>query len=132
MTIRTSLLIAAMLVAGCGARSNSQYAYRTAPNPNGCYAEVFAQDSFKGAHDFINGPNRYARVSEFRRGENWQGDGIRSVRTGPSSTITVWSEERYRGSLLKLGPDQSISRVDEALSGKGISVEISCSRIATE
>ena len=53
----------------CGARSSSTYAFRTAPNPNGCYAELFPREQLKGDGDYVNGPARYPRTSDVRPDE---------------------------------------------------------------
>src|SRR5947207_10557654 len=68
-----------LMTIACGARSSSSYAFRTAPNPNGCYAELFPRDQLKGDGDYVNGPARYSRTSDFRPDGQWR-DGVRSVR----------------------------------------------------
>jgi hypothetical protein len=114
-----------LLTIACGARSSSSYAFRTAPNPNGCYAELFPREQLKGDGDYVNGPARYPRTSDLRPDGRWR-DGVRSVRTGPASTVTLWSEESYRGALLRVGPNQDNARINEALSAAAVSLQISC------
>jgi hypothetical protein len=129
--MRILLPILLALVVACGAHSSRTYLHSAAPNPNGCYVEVFPREQFAGARDFINGPGRYARISDLPQGTARQG-GIRSARTGPGAIATVWSDESYRGSLLRLGPDQQSPRLLDALGGKGLSIQIACNRVAAE
>ena len=115
----------ALMTIACGARASSTYAFRTAPNPNGCYAELFPREQFMGDGDYVNGPARYPRTSDLRPDGRWR-EGVRSVRTGPASTVTLWSEEGYRGALLRVGPNQHNARISEALSAAAVSLQISC------
>jgi len=116
-------------MAACGARSNSTYWFRTAPNPNGCYAQIFAEEQFKGPGDYVNGPGRYPSVSDLKADGRWPG-GVRSVRTGPATTVTLWSERSYRGGLVRLGPDQRNARINDALKAAVASLQISCNQDA--
>jgi len=126
-SMRALLLVALIVtVVACGgARSSHAYAFRTAPNPNGCYAEVFSDESFKGDGDYVNGPARYPRVSDLREGHRWPG-GIRSVRTGPTTSVVLWSNESYRGASMTIGPDQRHPRISAALPAAAASLQISC------
>jgi len=110
----------------CSAHSSST-SFRTAPNPNGCYAQVFADEQFKGPGDYVNGPGRYASMSDLKADGRWR-SGVRSVRTGPATTVTLWSERSYRGGFVKLGPDQRNARIDEALNAPAASLQISCNQ----
>ena len=112
--------------AACSAHSSSSYWFHTAPNPNGCYAQLFSEDQFKGPGDYVNGPGRYASMSDLKADGPWRG-GVRSVRTGPATTITLWSERSYRGSSVRLGPDQRNARLNDALSTAAASLQITCS-----
>ena len=116
------LVFGLLVVAGCGARSNSAQVFRTAPNPNGCYAQVFSGEQFTGMGDYVNGPWRIPDVLADRR---WKG-GVRSVRTGPSTTVTLWSDDNYRGSLVRVQSNQRDSSVSSALGGVAVSMQISC------
>ena len=122
MNFRFVLVCGLTFVAACAARSNESRAFRTAPNPNGCYAEVFSQEQFRGAGDYINGP---WRLSNVRMDPRWK-SGVRSVRTGPRTTVTFWSSDGYRGSVLRVGPESDNRRVGRALGGAPASVQLSC------
>lgn len=111
-----------MIVAGCAGRASNSYAFRTAPNPNGCYAELFPQEQFKGDGDYVNGP---WRIPDLRADRRWA-DGVRSIRTGPGTTVTFWSEQNYGGSLLRLGPANRNARVTAELGEPPASLQISC------
>ena len=112
-------------MAACSARSSSMYSFRTAPNPNGCYAQVFPEEQFRGAGDYVNGPGRYASLSDLKADGRWR-SGVRSVRTGPATTVTLWSEQSYRGGFVRLGPDQANARILNALNSAAASLQISC------
>lgn len=119
-------LITTTLVA-CSARSSGMYSFRTAPNPNGCYAQVFPEEEFRGPGDYVNGPGRYASMSDLKADGRWR-SGVRSVRTGPATTITLWSEQSYRGPFVRLGPDQGNARIIHALNTAAASLQISCNQ----
>src|SRR5215831_5761990 len=107
MNRRFVLVCGLTFMAGCAARYDESRAFRTSPNPNGCYAEVFSQEQFRGDGDYINGPWRLANV---RTDPRWKG-GVRSVRTGPGTTVTLWSDGGYRGSMLRVSPGSDNPRV---------------------
>jgi hypothetical protein len=111
-----------LVIGACGARSNSAQVFRTAPNPNGCYAQLFSDKQFRGRSDYVNGPRR---IPDVRRDRRWRA-GVRSLRTGPATTVTFWSEENYRGSLLRVVSDQGNSEISDALGGAAASLQISC------
>ena len=124
LVLTVSIVLLAFFV-GCGGRSSEKLAYRTAPNPNGCYVELFAQEQFRGSREFVNGPSQFARFSDLAPGPAQQ-EGIRSVRTGSAAIVTVWGESRYRGSLLRLGPNQQNAQLNGAIGGKGVSLQVVC------
>lgn len=111
-----------LLVAACGARSNSAQLFRTAPNPNGCYAELFSGEAFGGTGDYVNGPRR---IPDVRDDARWRG-GVRSLRVGPSTIVRLWSDDNYRGSLVRVASDQNQPSLSNALGGAAASLQISC------
>jgi hypothetical protein len=119
---RSWFALGLLVIGACGARSNSTQVFRTAPNPNGCYAQLFSDERFRGWGDYVNGPRRIPDVRADRR---WR-DGVRSLRTGPATTVTFWSEDHYRGSLLRVGSDQHNPQIRDALGEAAASLQISC------
>ena len=122
MRRRAVFALGLLVIAACGARSHSAQVFRTAPNPNGCYAQLFSGEQFRGAGDYVNGP---WRIPDLRSDTRWK-DGVRSLRTGPGTTVTLWSDTNYRGSLLRVVADQRDSSVANALGGVAASLQISC------
>jgi hypothetical protein len=61
---------------------------------------VWDQPNFAGAADYINGPRRYATLRDMPRRRNWA-DRIQSLKVGPSSVVTVWAQENFRGNILR-------------------------------
>ncbi len=96
--------------------------FRTAPNPNGCYAQLFSDKQFSGRSDYVNGPRR---IPDVRADSRWRA-GVRSLQTGPATMVTFWSEDNYRGSLLRVGSDQRNSEISDALGVAAASLQISC------
>lgn len=72
----------------------------TLPSPDGCFVQVWEQPLFVGASDYINGPRRYPTLRDMPGRRDWR-NRIRSLKVGPSSTVTVFSEENLRGSGLR-------------------------------
>lgn len=122
MTFRVCFAVALVVVGACGARSNSAQVFRTAPNPNGCYAQLFSGEQFTGTGDYVNGP---WRIPDVRADRRWK-DGVRSLRTGAGTTVTLWSDGAYRGSLVRVTASQRDGAVSRALGGVAASLQISC------
>jgi hypothetical protein len=40
--------------------------------------------------------------------------------------VTLWSEESFRGGLLRIGPNQHNARINDALNAAAASFQISC------
>ncbi len=72
----------------------------TLPSPEGCFVQVWAQPYFAGASDYINGSRRYPSLRDMPGRRDWR-NRIRSFKVGPSSTVTVYSEENFGGSTLR-------------------------------
>ena len=126
-TWRTGIVLVAILaLAGCGAR-RSRIAHLTAPDPYGCYIEVFDDQHFRGERDFINGPVKHARLTERVLAASWR-HRIRSLKVGPAATMTAWAAEGFEGVSLRLGPDRHHPRLTETFSGKIASLQIDCDR----
>ena len=115
-------VLSLLLFAACGAHSDSAQLIHTAPNPNGCYAQLFSGEAFGGAGDYVNGP---WRIPDVRADRRWR-DGVRSLRTGPATTVMFWSEDNYRGRQVRVGSDERDLQVSSALGGAAASLQISC------
>ena len=122
MRCRAVFAFGLLVVAACGARSNSAQLFRTAPNPNGCYAQLFAGEQFLGTGDYVNGPRRVPNVRDDPRWRN----GVRSLRVGPSTIVRLWAEDNYRGSMVRITSDQHQASVSSALGEAAASLQISC------
>ena len=98
-----------------------------APNPNGCYAIVYEQPAFGGAGDVLNGPcscRRWTAVAETNH-QNWR-NRIRSLRVGPAAVITAYVEAAFKGHSQEFGPATEQPVLDEALSARIQSLNVSC------
>lgn len=126
--MRSRLLVVATLplVFACSS-SRARIAHLTAPDPTGCYVEVFEEPQFTGPRDFINGPAKYARLTDLPFGARWR-NRIRSLKVGPAATMTAWAGEDFEALSVRFGPDRHHGRLSEAFSGKIGSVEIACRR----
>jgi hypothetical protein len=100
----------------------------TAPNPDGCYVQVWDAPQFSGAADFINGPFSYANLRDLPGARVWR-DRIRSVKVGPSAVAAVYAEEYFRGTSLALYRDTEYRQLPVALSGQIQSLHIDCSSV---
>ena len=81
------------------------------------------REQFTGAEDYVNGPRR---IPDVRADPRWRG-GVRSLRTGPGTTVTFWSQDNYRGRQVRVGSDERDSQVRNGLGGAVASLQISCS-----
>lgn len=105
----------------------------TAPNPSGCYIEVFAREQLQGAADFINGPMRYSTLTSLPNGADWR-DRIRSAEVGPAATVTIWTGPDRSGKSMDLRLDRPYPILPADFSGKVQSMDLRCepTRIATD
>jgi hypothetical protein len=124
MLPRCALLVVVALLAGCGSRPPAA-ARRTAPEPGGCYVEVFDQPDLAGASDFINGPARHFTLRDLPFRADWH-NRIRSLRVGPGATLTAWARDGFQGDAFRSGPDRTHRTLPEAFTGKIASLQITC------
>ena len=132
---RWTAVLPAIALAGCATTSSSSSLVRgmTAPNPSGCYIQVFAGEQLRGIADFINGPMRYSSLSRLPSGADWTGR-IRSLEVGPAATATIWTGVNQSGKSMNLLVDRRYPALPEDFSGKVRSMELRCeeSRLASE
>jgi hypothetical protein len=130
---RLMAVLPAIALAGCATTSSSLVRGMTAPNPSGCYIQVFAGERLRGVADFINGPMRYSTLSRLPNGADWNGR-IRSIEVGPAATATIWTGPNHSGKSMNLLLDRPYPALPEGFSGKVRSMELRCeeSRLASE
>ena len=131
--IRWMALISAIALTGCATTSSSLVRGMTAPNPSGCYIQVFDGERLRGVADFINGPMRYGTLSNLPNGADWNGR-IRSVDVGPAATATIWTGANRSGKSMDLHLDRLYPVLPAEFSGKVRSMDLRCeeSRLASE
>jgi hypothetical protein len=97
----------------------------TMPNPEGCFVHVWDAVNFAGTYDFINGPRRYESLRDIGGAGPWR-NRIRSVETGPTATVTLWSDENARGEMLRMPPGSRQPTLPAALAGRIESMVVEC------
>jgi len=95
------------------------------PSPNGCFVLVSDKEAFAGAREYINGPARLFVLKDLPYGSNWH-HRIRSVRSGPQATATIWATEGFQGASLRLSPNTEQRMLAVTLSGRIESLQIDC------
>jgi hypothetical protein len=118
-------VISLMLVACSGCTRAARIAHASAPNPTGCYVEVFAGERASGERDFINGPGKYWRLTALPFGARWH-NRIRSLRVGPAATVTAWAREGFEGPSIQFRPEQKVPSLTDTFSGRIASLQIAC------
>ena len=118
-------ILTVLALAGCAQRA-IPVALR-APNPSGCYAAVYARPSFDGTGDVLNGPGRLSTLGRLPNTNeaNWNRR-IRSLRVGSRATVTAYVETAFRGHSQQFGPGTEHPRLDQALSARIQSLEVTC------
>jgi hypothetical protein len=122
------ILLAAIAIAA-PACAHPEPVYAPAPNPTGCYVDVYDTEDGRGVRDVFNGPTRWSALDYLphTRDRDWSGR-IRSVRVGPAATLVVYSERNFHGGSLRMQADSTHFRVEQALGGRVQSLEIACVR----
>jgi hypothetical protein len=124
-TMRLPIVLALVASVSCSHRTLN--AYPPSPNPNGCYAIVFDQPRFLGIQDVWNGPGRWSSLGGLHRvrSDGWHNE-IRSLRVGPAATVTVFTEQDFRGTSRQFTADTDQAELDPTFSGKIESVQLAC------
>jgi hypothetical protein len=130
---RWMIVLVAVALTGCATTSSSLVRGMTAPNPSGCYIQVFDGERLRGVGDFINGPMRYSSLSRLPNGADWNGR-IRSIEVGPAATATIWTGPNQSGKSMNLLLDRPYPTLPEEFRGKVRSMDLRCdeSRLASE
>jgi hypothetical protein len=126
------VIVPVLVISGCAHASTSLVRSMTAPNPSGCYIEVFAGERLRGTADYINGPMRYSTLAKLPNGADWN-DRIRSVEVGPAATATLWTGLNRSGKSMDLHVDRPYPVLPADFSGRVQSMDLRCeeSRVAT-
>jgi len=126
-------VLAALALTGCATTSSSLVRGMTAPNPSGCYIQVFDGERLRGVADFINGPMRYGSLSNLPNGADWNRR-IRSIEVGPAATATIWTGPDRSGKSMDLLLDRPYPALPDEFSGKVRSMDLRCeeSRLESE
>ncbi len=130
--IRWMAVLGVIALTGCATTSSSLVRGMTAPNPSGCYIQVFDGAGLRGVADFINGPMRYSTLANLPNGADWNGR-IRSVEVGPAATATIWTGPNRSGKSMDLHLDRPYPILPADFSGKVRSMDLRCeaSRLAS-
>ena len=121
-------IVSVAVVAACTRRNDgSEFRSATMPDPGGCYALVSDGEQFAGAREFINGPRNYASLEDLPFHASWRRR-IRSVEVGPAASVTMWTDEGWRGASETLSAGSREPVLSKALSGRVQSLEIGCDR----
>jgi hypothetical protein len=103
----------------------------TLPSPDGCFVQVWDQPHFTGASDYINGPRRYATLRDMP-GRRPSHNRIRSMDVGRSAVVTIWSDENFGGSTLRLLRDAAHPELPSGLTAQIESMVVECTDNSAE
>lgn len=95
------------------------------PNPDGCYMQVWETAEYAGMSDYINGPREYASLRAMPNKRTWQRR-INSVRIGPVASVTVFTDEGFRGAAFELNADSAHRQLPGGIAGQIESVRVNC------
>src|SRR5262245_33442846 len=131
MRSKVFIVTALMCVFGCAHQPPALHVAMTAPNPNGCYVQVFEMNRFAGAADYLNGPMRYATLTRLPNGARWS-KRIRSVRMGPIATAIAWTDTDFKGRSMQMASDRTYPVLDSGFDGEIESLAIACSTVDSD
>ena len=97
----------------------------TLPNPAGCFVQVWEQPSFAGLSDYVNGPRRYPTLRDMPGRRDWR-NRIRSLKVGPASVVTLWSQENFTGTTLRASRNVAHAALPEEWAGQVESMSVEC------
>jgi hypothetical protein len=125
--MRPVWFVVVLVASACACSRQRAFVNYSAPDPTGCFVQVYEKPEFAGAREFLNGPHKYATLGNLPGGVSWR-NRIRSLRVGPAiTTVTLWTDEVFSGSAVRLGPDRPVPRLHDAFAGQVESLEIACS-----
>ena len=129
-TVRLAILALVVIVAGgCARRTDAarsaDVVFRTMPNPEGCYLQVWDGAQYLGVSDFINGPRDYPSLRSLPNKRSWR-NRIASVRVGPTAEAMAFTNENFQGAAVPLLPGTSHPVLPENAVARIESLRVSC------
>ena len=76
----------------------------------GCYIDFWDGKNFEGEHLRIEGPSEYQTL-EFPS-ISWS-DSISSIRVGPNAFVLMYADNKFKGKMMTLGPNQEVCNLKE-------------------
>lgn len=123
------LAIAVLVVAGCARRTDTpgppELTFKTMPNPEGCYLQVWDGAQYVGVSDYINGPRDYPSLRSLPNNRSWR-NRIASIRVGPTAEATAFTNENYQGAAVPLPPGTSHPVLPVAVAAQIESLRVAC------
>ena len=132
--MRWPVLVGMMCCLACARRPASsvlppETLFRSMPNPDGCYVQVWDGPKYTGRVDYINGPLSYTHLRNMPNQRNWNRR-IVSVRVGPNAIATAFPEENFRGGAYELPPRATFVTLPDTMTRGISSLRIQCSDAA--
>ena len=131
MPLRTVLLAVLLFASACARRGDNHVVrppesiFRTMPNPDGCYMQVWETAQYAGMSDYINGPREYASLRKMPNNRSWR-NRIASVRVGPTAMVTAFADEEFSGATFQLTADSAHRQLPGGIAGEIESVRVTC------
>jgi len=128
--MRSWLLMALLIPLGCARRTDTvtrapDTLFRTMPNPDGCYLQVWDGPAYTGQFDYINGPQAYTTLRDLPNQRNWDRR-IASLRIGPAASAAAFTEEVFRGPSVEFLPGTDLRTLPENLNRRIASLRVQC------
>lgn len=101
------------------------------PDPGGCYVLVYAEPHFVGAREFINGPEKYYTLRNLPFGADWR-KRIRSAEVGLGGTVTMWVDEGFEGTSVRLRADTKYPTLPGSFDKEVESLAVACTPTRVE
>jgi hypothetical protein len=131
MPLRRFLVAVLLFASACARRGDNHVVrppesiFRTMPNPDGCYMQVWETAEYAGMSDYINGPRDYASLRRMPNNRSWR-NRIASVRVGPNAIVIAFADEDFRGATFQLTADSAHRKLPGGITGEIESVRVTC------
>jgi Beta/Gamma crystallin len=123
--MRAWLLLLSVAVGACAERANRVATSISAPNPDGCYVQVWDAPNYRGEMDYFNGPGQYPDLRKLPDGDDWN-ERIRSVKVGPRAYANAYTGTNYSGNGFMFRQDTIHPRLPDHISGQIKSLSVRC------